>query len=74
MRRYILFQNLALENAVKALLSAQGAYSTLDTPEGGLLERGLIREGGLFKKLDEKDLHDSIISFLLHILQIPHTI
>ena len=29
---------------------------------GGLLERGLIRKGGLFKKLDEEDIYDSFIS------------
>ena len=32
-------------STVKALLSPLGAYLILDTPEGGLLERGLNREG-----------------------------
>ena len=54
---------------VKALLSPLGAYLILDTPRGGL-----IREGGLFKQLDEKDIYDSFISLLPHILQIQHTI
>ena len=34
-----------------------GTYLILDTSEGGLLERGLIREGAFFKKLDEKDMY-----------------
>ena len=46
----------------------------MDTPDGGLLEKGLIREEGLFRKLDEEDIYDSFISLLPHILQIQHTI
>ena len=33
---------------VKALLSPRGAYLISDLPEGGLIERGLIREGGAY--------------------------
>ena len=40
----------------------------------GLKERGLIREGGLFKKLDEEDIYDSFTSLLPHILRIQLTI
>ena len=47
--------------------------------EGGLFKlslrgEGLIREGGLFKKLDEEDIYDSFISLLPHILQIQDAI
>ena len=35
---------------------------------------GLLREWGLFRKLDEKDIYDSFISLLPHILQFQHTI
>ena len=35
---------------VKALLSPRGAYLILDTSEGGLLERGRIREEGAYSK------------------------
>ena len=38
-------------HTVKALLSPQGAYLILDLPEGGLIERGLIREVGLIHKI-----------------------
>ena len=58
-----------LVNTVKALSSPRGTYLMLDTPQGGL-----IREEGLFKKLDEKDIYDSLISLLPHILEIQHTI
>ena len=30
---------------IKALLKSQGGYSILDTPEGGLLDRGLLERG-----------------------------
>ena len=30
--------------------------------------------GGLFKQLDEKDIYDSFINLLPHILRIQHTI
>ena len=53
---------------VKAFLSSLGAYLIFDTPEGGLLERGVIQ------KLDDKDAYDSFISLLPHILWIQHTI
>ena len=52
----------------KSSIKPPGAYLILDIPEGGLLERGLIRKGGLFKKLDEKDIYVSFISLLPHIL------
>ena len=35
---------------------------------------GLIKEGGLFKALDEMGLYDSFISLLPHILQIQDAI
>ena len=38
------------------------------------MERGVIREGGLFKKLDDSDIYDSFISLLPNILRIQHTI
>ena len=54
---------------VKAILNPRGACLILDIPEGWL-----IGEGGLYKKLDEKDLYDSFISLLPHILLIQYTI
>ena len=44
-------------------------------PMGGLINfghsrGGLIREGGLFKKLGTEDIDDSFIRLLPHILQI----
>ena len=50
-------------DTTKALLSLWGAYLILDTPEGGLSERGLIIERDLLKKLDEKDIYDSFILY-----------
>ena len=52
----------------KSSIKPPGCLFDLDTPGG------LIREGGLFKKLDEKDIYDSFISLLQHILQIEYTI
>ena len=46
----------------------------MDNPKGGLLQRELVREGGLLKKLDEEDIYDSFISLLPHILQIQDAI
>ena len=67
---------------VKALLSPQGAYLILDTLEGDVKERRLIRErggllereGGLFTKSTEKNVHDSSLASLGHTLRIEHTI
>ena len=53
----------------KSSIKPRGPYLILETPRGGL-----IREGGLFKKLGEKDIYDSFISHLPHILQIQHKI
>ena len=53
---------------IKAQLSPRGAYLILDTPEGA------FREGGLFKKLDEEDIYNSLISLLPHILRINDAI
>ena len=63
-----LYQTSQIESntsTVKALLSPRGAYLILDTPE----ER-LIREGGLFKKLDDEDIYDGFISLLPRTLRI----
>ena len=35
-------------------------YLALNTREGDLLERGLIKEGGLFIKSNDKDIYDSL--------------
>ena len=43
-------------STIKVLLSPQGAYSISDLTEGGLIERGLIREGGFFTKSSDKAL------------------
>ena len=50
-------------HTIKALLSPWGAYLILDLPPegGGVIERGLIREGGLIPNLS-------------HILRNQHTI
>ena len=58
----------------KSSIKPPWAYSILGTPEGGLLRGRHIREGGLFKKLDEKDIYDSFISLLPHVMRIQHTI
>ena len=39
-----------------------------------MIERGLIREGGLLRKSNDMDTNDSFSLLLLHILQIQHTI
>ena len=59
---------------VRALLSPRGAYFISGTPEGGLKERGLIREGGLFTKSNDNDLYDSFLVVLSNILQIQYAI
>ena len=61
-------------NTVKALLSPQCVYLIMDAPEGGLIERGLIRERGLFTKSDDKDIFDSFSGVAPHILRNQHTI
>ena len=53
------------KRSIKALRG--GAYLILDIPKEGLAERGLIRQEGLFKTLDEKDIYDSFITLLPHI-------
>ena len=58
-----------LSLTVKALSSPRGGLFNFGHSRGGL-----IREGSLFKKLDEKDIYDSFISLLPHILQFQHTI
>ena len=42
--------------------------------EGGLKERGLVKEGGLFTKPGDKERNDSFLFLLRHILQILHTL
>ena len=56
-------------NTAKALLSPRGAYLISDLAEGGLIERGLIREGGLFTKSSDKDILGSFSVRLSHILR-----
>ena len=56
---------------VTALLSHMGPYLIPDTPEGGLKERGLIREEDLFTKSNDKD---SFSVLLPRIFPIKHTI
>ena len=58
--------NLGL--TAKAITSPRETYLILDTPEGGLLERGLL------KRIDENGIYDSFISLLPHILQIQDAI
>ena len=55
------------------------SYKAPSPPPGGafslwMLQRCVIREGDLFKKLDDKDINDSFISLLSHISRIQHTI
>ena len=45
-----------------------GFRDPLGGVRGGLLEKGLIREGSLLKILDEKDVCDRFISLLPHML------
>ena len=45
----------------------------LDLLEGGLIERGLIREGGLFTKSSDKDIFGSFSVLLSHVLWNQHT-
>ena len=67
--------NFSYKYTVKALLSPRGAYLISDRPEGGgLIERGLIREGGLFTKFSHKDIFGSFSVLSSHILHIQHTI
>ena len=58
----------------KSSIKPLGDYLILDLPDRGLIERGLIREGGLFKKLSDMDIFGSFSVLLLHILQNQHTI
>ena len=60
---------------VKVLLSPRGgAYLISDLLAGGLIERGLIREGGLFTKSSGKDIFGGFSVLLPHILRIQHTV
>ena len=61
-------------HVLKAPLSLRGAYLISDLPEGGLIERGLIREGGLFTKSSDKDIFGSYSVLSSHILRNQHTI
>ena len=45
-----------------------------DLPEGGLIERELIREGALFTKSSDMDIFGSFSVLLSHILQNQQTI
>ena len=52
-----------------------GAYLISDLPEGGLIERGLIREGGeLIHKSSDKDIFGSFSVHLSHVLRNQGTI
>ena len=63
------------QHTVKALFSPRGAYLISDLAEGrGLIERGLIREGGFFTISNDKDIFGSFSVLLSHILQNQHTI
>ena len=44
---------------VTFVLTLRRNYLTSDLPEGGLIERGLIREEGLFTKSNDKDIFGS---------------
>ena len=59
----------SLRITVKALLSPQGGFFDFGDSRGGL-----IREGGLFKKLNEEDICGSFINFLPHMLLIQDAI
>ena len=54
-----------------ALPGVKGLFSNI--PEKGLVEWGLIREGGLFTKSNDLDTNDSFSIPLLCILRIQHT-
>ena len=58
---------------LKSSIKPPGAYLITDLP-WGLKERGLIREGGLFTKSNDKDIFDSFSVLLSHILRNQHTI
>ena len=65
------------QSTVKALFSPRGANLISNLAEGGLIERGLIREGGLFSlftKSSDKDIFGSFSVPLSHILRNQHTI
>ena len=46
-------------DTVNVLLSPLRVYLISELPEGGLIERVLIREEGLFTKSSDKDICDS---------------
>ena len=50
------------------------AYSFWDTPEGSSKEVWSITEGSLFAKSDNKDIYDSLLVPLRHVLRVQHTI
>ena len=67
--------DLYMTFTVNALLSPRGVYLILDLPEeGGSIERGLIREGGFFTKLCDKDIFGCFSVLLSHILHNQHTV
>ena len=58
----------------KSSIKPPSAYLISDHPEGGLIERGRITEGGLFTKSSDKDIFGSFSVLLSRILRNQHTI
>ena len=67
--RYNIIDYTNYRITVKAQLSHRGAYLVSDLPEGGLIDRGLIRNGGLFTKSSDSDIFGSFSVLLSHILR-----
>ena len=49
-----------------------GGLFNFGPSRGGLIKRGLIREGGLFTKSSDKDIFGSFSVLLCHILRNQH--
>ena len=58
----------------KSSIKPTGGCFNFGPSRGGLIERGLIREGGPFTKLCDNDIFRSFSVLLSHILQNQHTI
>ena len=61
-------------DTTKASQEKIGGLSNFENSRGDLIERGLITEGDLFTKSNDKDIFDSCSVLLPHILRIKRTI
>ena len=58
----------------KSSIKPAGGLFDFRPSGGGLIERGLVREGGSFTKSSDKDIFGNFSTLLSHILQNQHTI